>query len=109
MTKVSLSDLDKAFGYKDPQDTKAGLFGVLTELQGITLSIVSGIVAAKTGMTISGINTEDTIISAVEVLNDNSQPITRTLSIVISGANTIYCNDTLSALSKLHVLWFNKA
>ena len=109
MTKVSLSDLDKVFGYKDPQDTKAGLFGVLTELQGVTLTIVSGAATAATGMTISGINTEDTIINAIEVRDVAALPIDRTKSTTISGANTIYCNEAMDAASHFYVLWFNKA
>lgn len=111
MSKESLTVLASGFGYENPQSGVVSLKTVLQELQGLTLTVVSGQCNGGIGMTVSGIATDDTIIAAIEVPTGaptGSTLVNRTASTYISAANEVKCNEGLNSASLFFVLWFNK-
>lgn len=78
---------------------------MIKELQGLTQTLVNG-AAANTNIAVSGITTEDTIVSVIEYIagvptND------RTAATSITSNGNIQCTAATTS-NKLIVLWFNK-
>ncbi len=112
MTVQVLTDLDVGFGWDSNETSFADLKSVIQELQGIHLSVVSGAVNAATSMTISGLATTDTILSAWQIPTDTPLATTlidRTAATTIYAADTIRCADAMTTSSMLVVLWFDKS
>lgn len=109
MTLESLTDLDVAFGWDGSQSDIADLKSVISEVRGINLSVCSGEATAGETMTVSGIATTDTILSAWEVRHDAAaNPVNRTASTTITASGTIKCNEALDVNSQFFVLWMDK-
>uniref|UniRef100_A0A6M3K5B6 Uncharacterized protein n=1 Tax=viral metagenome TaxID=1070528 RepID=A0A6M3K5B6_9ZZZZ len=109
-TKVSLSDLGDVMGYGNPQGG-ASLSGVLQELQGLKISVCSGVATGGVGMTVSGIATDDVIIAAWELPTASPTAATlvnRTASTYVSAADEVKCNEALDNASLFFVAWFDK-
>ncbi len=111
MALESLTVLASGFGFESPQSGVPSLKSVLTELQGIKISVASGQCNGGVAMTVSGIATTDTIIAAWELPTASPTSTTlldRTASTKISAANAVTCNEGLDKASLFLVIWFNK-
>jgi hypothetical protein len=111
MTVESLTELGLQFGLDNAKSGEVDLRSVLTELQNIKLTIVSGQCNGSVAMTVSGIATTDTILSAWEAptaIASATNLIDRTAATSISAASTVICTDGMSSTSLFFVLWFNK-
>jgi len=114
MTCESLTELGLQFGLDNAKSGEVDLRSVLAELQQIKLTVVSGAAIGGVSMTVSGIATTDTIISAWEVIHGNpgatgTSHIDRTKSMNITAASTVTCNEgAIGAVSYFYILWFDK-
>jgi len=78
---------------------------MLTELQGLTRSVVSG-AGAATNIAVTGIATEDTIVSVWELVS--GVPTTdRTSVATITSAGNIQLSAVTTG-NKLDIFWYNK-
>jgi len=109
MTLEALTDLDVSFGWDGNQSGVADLKSVIQELQGLHLTVVSG-ATGGVAMTVSGIATTDTVLSAWEVRHDGgADPTDRTASTYVSAANSVKCNESINANANFMVLWMDKS
>ena len=111
MTLEALSDLDVAFGWDGSQSGVADLKSVLQEIQGLQITVASGVGTGGVGMTVSGITTSDTILAAWELPTGAPTATTlvnRTASTYVSAADTVKCNEALDTASLFMVVWMDK-
>lgn len=87
-----------------------GLLGLLTELQGLTITSAAG-AAANNDIAVTGIATEDTLLAVIHFQTTTYTPST-ILNLVaeasITSAGNIRCSSTSTAGGRVLVIWLNK-
>jgi len=87
------------------QGTGAGsAAAMIRELQGLTVVVLTG-AAANTNIAVAGIETEDTIVSAIEF--EAGVPVDRTGVTSITSAGNIQINDVTTG-NKVVLTYFRK-
>lgn len=112
MAKVSLSELaakERNLDVLPAGLAVGGLLGILTELQGLSFTVVNGTTSA-TNIAVAGIATEDTIIFVLRFpaayAIANISDLTSEAS--ITSAGNIQLSTTNTTGERLVVFWLNK-
>lgn len=83
------------------------LSNIITELQGLTVSLGTG-AGANTNIAITNIATTDTLLGVFEIPAATTTLVDRTATSSITSAGNIQCTQSTSG-NQVMVFWYNKA
>lgn len=105
----SLEEIQKALDLQTLQDKTPNLVQVLTELQGLKVSVVAGAVA-DTDIAVTGISTSDTIKAVIGIDTDAAAAADTvkdfTANVAVTAAGKVQADADLSAY-RLIVVWYD--